>query len=151
MAYTKTTWKNGETPLNADNMNHIEEGIFSATEAIDGLVGKSDIFVHNIHIYYTDAVTNVHLYFSCMSFDDTIITNISSLNIALGNIPRNISCTGIVKNNDSFFAVTSISWEMRFQQSMLTYITTSGEDAVRIIDALNKHTPSIDDVVTQIQ
>ena len=114
-------------------------------------VGKSNIFVHNIHIYYTDNVSNVQLYFSCMSFDDSIITNVSSLNIALGNIQRNISCTGIVKNNDSFFAVTSISWEMRFQNSMLTYVTTSGEDAVRVIDALNRHTPSIDDIVTQIQ
>lgn len=29
MAYSKTNWKNGETPLNADNMNHIEEGVAS--------------------------------------------------------------------------------------------------------------------------
>lgn len=27
MAYTKTTWVNGETPINADNLNNIEGGI----------------------------------------------------------------------------------------------------------------------------
>lgn len=27
MAYTKQTWENGKTPLDAEHMNHIEEGI----------------------------------------------------------------------------------------------------------------------------
>ena len=27
MAYTKTTWVNGETPINADNLNNIETGV----------------------------------------------------------------------------------------------------------------------------
>lgn len=27
MAYTRTTWVNEETPLNADNLNNIEDGI----------------------------------------------------------------------------------------------------------------------------
>lgn len=30
MSYTKTNWVNGSTPVNANNMNHIEDGIFNA-------------------------------------------------------------------------------------------------------------------------
>ena len=29
MSYKKTNWQNGITPLNAKNMNHIEEGIYN--------------------------------------------------------------------------------------------------------------------------
>lgn len=29
MAYTKTNWINDQTPLNATNMNHIEQGIYN--------------------------------------------------------------------------------------------------------------------------
>lgn len=36
--YTKTTWVNGSTPLNATNMNHIEDGIKAACDAIDPFI-----------------------------------------------------------------------------------------------------------------
>ena len=36
--YNKTTWVNDNTPLNADNMNHIEDGIEAATNAINDSV-----------------------------------------------------------------------------------------------------------------
>ena len=36
--YNKTTWSNDNTPLNADNMNHIEDGIEAATNAINNSV-----------------------------------------------------------------------------------------------------------------
>ena len=32
MAYTKTNWINGQTPINATNLNHIEDGIEAALE-----------------------------------------------------------------------------------------------------------------------
>lgn len=34
MAYTQKTWVSGETPLSADNFNHMEEGIAAAHEDI---------------------------------------------------------------------------------------------------------------------
>lgn len=34
MAYVKTTWVTGSTPLSATNMNHIEDGIFAAHQLI---------------------------------------------------------------------------------------------------------------------
>lgn len=35
MAYKKTEWINGETPVNADNLNNIEQGIEGAHKAIE--------------------------------------------------------------------------------------------------------------------
>ena len=35
MPYVRTTWKNGETKLNASNMNNIEDGIYNAQETAD--------------------------------------------------------------------------------------------------------------------
>ena len=34
MAYEKTVWEPGVTPLSADNMNHIEDGILEVEEGI---------------------------------------------------------------------------------------------------------------------
>lgn len=44
MAYSKTTWVQEETPLNAANMNHIEEGIETAdTNASSALTATAKI------------------------------------------------------------------------------------------------------------
>lgn len=41
MAYTKTTWvDNSEPPINAENLNKIEQGIYDATEGLAGKVDK---------------------------------------------------------------------------------------------------------------
>ena len=40
MAYIKTTWVNGETPINADNLNHIETGIKSNENLINNITGS---------------------------------------------------------------------------------------------------------------
>ena len=69
MAYNKTNWKNGETPLNADNMNHLEDGIFSATEAINGLTA---IIPNNI------GVQNNKL---CLLHDAELLPNQSAINL----------------------------------------------------------------------
>lgn len=37
MAYEKRTWVSGTTPLSAENMNHMEEGIAAANEGVDKL------------------------------------------------------------------------------------------------------------------
>lgn len=39
MAYTKTTWVNGETPINEDNLNHIENGIKNNETLINNITG----------------------------------------------------------------------------------------------------------------
>ena len=37
MSYTKTTWVNGQTPINETNLNHIEDGIYAVDQAISGI------------------------------------------------------------------------------------------------------------------
>lgn len=48
MSYTRTTWENGVTPLNAINMNNIEDGIAELNTRISGLI---DIF-YPVGSYY---------------------------------------------------------------------------------------------------
>jgi len=44
MPYSKTTWVNNVTPLNATNMNHIEDGIGEAMqEAADNTTNIGDL------------------------------------------------------------------------------------------------------------
>ena len=61
MAYTKKTWVSGETPLSAENMNNIENGIANAHEDISELNTKmikkdgSNVSVNpvnNLNIFY---------------------------------------------------------------------------------------------------
>lgn len=40
MAYTQKTWVSGETPLSAENMNHIEQGVADAHNDISSLNTK---------------------------------------------------------------------------------------------------------------
>lgn len=42
MAYTKTNWVNGTTPINDTNLNHMEQGIYDNDQAISG---KQDTLV----------------------------------------------------------------------------------------------------------
>lgn len=44
MAYTPTDWQNGETSLSARNMNHIEQGIKDAHDALANMYTKEEIF-----------------------------------------------------------------------------------------------------------
>lgn len=39
MAYTKTNWENGKTPINATNLNNIEQGIANNETAAKNAVG----------------------------------------------------------------------------------------------------------------
>lgn len=39
MSYTKTQWRNNQSPaINADNLNHIEQGIYDAHSNIETLL-----------------------------------------------------------------------------------------------------------------
>ena len=43
MAYTKTNWQNGVTPVNADNMNKIEGGIENALAKPDAVLSSNEL------------------------------------------------------------------------------------------------------------
>ena len=69
MTYKKVLWINEQTRLNATNLNHIEEGIFSASEAINGL---TTIIPNNI------GVQNNKL---CLLHDAELLPNQSAINL----------------------------------------------------------------------
>lgn len=42
MSYNKLVWVNKQTPVNADNMNHIEDGIANVTELVENITEITD-------------------------------------------------------------------------------------------------------------
>ncbi len=42
MSYTRTYWQDGKTPLNADNLNKLEEGVIDAHNANQN--------IHELHV-----------------------------------------------------------------------------------------------------
>lgn len=52
MSFSKITWVNGETPLNANNLNRIENGI---EEAIDEATVDSDVISQYAALGWTDS------------------------------------------------------------------------------------------------
>lgn len=48
MAYTKKTWVKGNTPLSAENFNHMEQGIADAHTDIAQLNSDKSIFIKSI-------------------------------------------------------------------------------------------------------
>ena len=43
MAYVKTNWQNGVTPVNADNMNKIEDGVANALAKPDAVLASNEL------------------------------------------------------------------------------------------------------------
>lgn len=60
MAYTKTTWVNGQTPINATNLNHIEDGIESVEQEIPDV--KNTQSNSQDDTYSCDYVNKLHSY-----------------------------------------------------------------------------------------
>lgn len=55
MAYEKTNWVNDETPLNAENMNKIEQGIENL-QILQGTSAPDSSIVAEIGQFYLDTV-----------------------------------------------------------------------------------------------
>lgn len=77
MAYVKTTWVNHETKVNAENMNHIEEGIEEASQSGTKLYRhrlNAGGFVGNFYVISTKP-TSYNDTLSDLSFDDVTSVN----------------------------------------------------------------------------
>lgn len=62
ISYTKTTWVNGTTALNADNLNNIEIGVDNATKAINNKVDKvtgKGLSTHDFDDHYKNVIDNL--------------------------------------------------------------------------------------------
>lgn len=83
--YNKTTWMNDNTPLNADNMNHIEDGIEAATNAIN------------------DSVTNITagLYMKVEKNGQTYLVKVDDTALALDYIKLDKTKTSAIPQNNA--------------------------------------------------
>lgn len=56
MSYTKTEWQNNATALSADNMDHIEQGLFDAHQVLDGIMNA----IYPVGSIYMSATLSTH-------------------------------------------------------------------------------------------
>ena len=78
MAYNKTTWINGVTVADEDNMNNIENGI----EGLDLQINNAQTYsltFNNTYIYDTD------LDYTCVRIGNVVILNIHTLGFKLAD------------------------------------------------------------------
>lgn len=47
MAYELIEWKNGETAINQDNLNHMDEGVFKGVAAYDAILQQLSEAINN--------------------------------------------------------------------------------------------------------
>ena len=62
ISYTKTTWVNGSTALNAANLNNIEMGVDNATKAVNTKVDKvagKGLSTHDFNDHYKNTIDNL--------------------------------------------------------------------------------------------
>ena len=62
ISYTKTTWVNGSTALNANNLNNIEIGVDNATKAVNNKVDKvagKGLSTNDFSNYYKNAIDDL--------------------------------------------------------------------------------------------
>ncbi len=111
MEYTKTTWVNGETALNADNMNNIENGIERAKSEINNLysskensgVAEQKVNQHNIDTNsHQDIRSDISL-LSSNKFDKTSIVE------EFGNAKDKVVSQDFFSNNVRWRTIKEIS------------------------------------------
>lgn len=105
MAYTKTTWVNGQTPINETNLNHIENGIYDVDQAISGI---------NVPEVKTSNTTSDTDTYSCTYVNNGLSNKLNTSAIKTTKIASNddaYSCTYInnITDPESFTITPSYS------------------------------------------
>ena len=78
MAYTKTTWVTGETPLSADNMNNIEDGIeeLNSNAIVGPSQGYSTTVAVTSGVYFTAPRSGWMVAFAATDSDQSIVPSL---------------------------------------------------------------------------
>ena len=88
MAYTKTTWVNGETPINADNLNNIENGI-ETNDANIMKINDKLLKTENINLTInTDYVYSIDWDYTCIKIGNIVFLSINTIAFKVGDIPN---------------------------------------------------------------
>lgn len=91
MAYTKTSWANGATALSAENMNHIEQGIYdcdqgvssntSSINTLSGTVSGHTSSINSLNSTVSGHTTTINGHTSSInSLNSTVSGHTSSIN-----------------------------------------------------------------------
>ncbi|MBR6288236.1 MAG: hypothetical protein IKR19_02695 [Acholeplasmatales bacterium] len=60
MSYTKTTWRNNQSPaINADNLNHIEQGIYDAHDGLASANNNMELMDNRLQAEIDDANSDI--------------------------------------------------------------------------------------------
>lgn len=101
MAYTKTTWVNGETPINADNLNNIENGIETndkkLSQVITGNATVNSTYISSAENNAWERIGKVVVY----HFTLTVAGTWNYTTQFLSNLPKPISYTRFIALNTS--------------------------------------------------
>lgn len=116
ISYTKTNWVNNVTKLNADNMNHIEDGIKNASDAINALKNSVKLYAH--HIKFDEGSYKYYIY--AVSSYANPATNIDSITDLFGIWDP--SRRGIVWRNDGNVSKYYINESMSGNDEYETYM-----------------------------
>ena len=87
MAYTKTTWVNGQTPINETNLNHIEDGIYTVDQAVSSM---------NVPEVKTTTTTSNTAVYSCTYTNTQLGNKLNTSAVKTSNTSSNndtYSCT----------------------------------------------------------
>lgn len=126
ISYNKTTWVNGSTALNADNLNNVEMGVDNATKAINNKVDKvagKGLSTHDFNDHYKNAIDNLQDVEANPTGTGT--TDLTKLKVgtAIYNIPRDVIDTELsetsenpVQNKSVTTAITSLR-ERKYDQN----------------------------------
>lgn len=104
MAYTKTNWVNGTTPINATNLNHIEDGIESVEQEIPsvystprnttttdevyncGYINYIEANLKNANTYSTNEIDTGKIWIDGKHIYRKVFTKTSGISTGSGNV-----------------------------------------------------------------
>lgn len=118
MSYTKTNWVDGETPINAANLNNIENGIsdlFDAIFPVGQIVIKGDDADYSNWLGFTWERTAVGRVLVGYDYSDTDFDTIGKTGgekkhqLTVNELPSMGFTTGHISYSDSLWAGTNIS------------------------------------------
>lgn len=145
MSYSKTEWVSNQTPLSADNMNHIEQGIFDNDANKADKIGSLPEYNPNLELVL-DFISTTHCdkkpiiinyngtrYLG--KFDSAGPTNYRFDFIALEGTPRRYASegpTGIDLSNLQFSDILTATYRRDYilNDSVLPYVVASPSDTI---------------------
>lgn len=102
MAYTRTNWVSGETPLSAENMNNIEDGIEELNSNLDSLIKFKE------YTYTYSLAAGASLNITGQNFGLSVPTGYSVLGLVYFNSGSSLATPTYVAHNGGTYTAASV-------------------------------------------